>query len=104
MIYYDRIEVSGRIDFNKKKSASREFDVCHSWYFLNYIFKFQPNVCDRCHDLLMMSVNLSDIVISNIKGSNYRFIISLISKNEIINLLQNADLNEKIRALSIKKI
>ena len=50
-----------------------------------------------------MSVNLSDIVISNIKGSNYRFII-LISKNETINLLQNADLNEKIRALSIKKI
>ena len=52
----------------------------------------------------MMSVNLSDIVISNIKGSNYRFIISLISKNETINLLQNADLNEKIRALSIKRI
>ena len=52
----------------------------------------------------MMSVNLSDIVISNIKGSNYRLIISLISKNETINLLQNADLNEKIRALSIKKI
>ena len=52
----------------------------------------------------MMSVNLSDIVISNIKGSNYRFIISLISKNETTNLLQNADLNEKIRALSIKKI
>ena len=51
-----------------------------------------------------MSVNLSDIIISNIKGSNYRFIISLISKNETINLLQNADLNEKIRALSIKKI
>ena len=87
-----------------KKSASKEFDVCHSWYFLNYIFKFQPNVCDRCLDLLMMSVNLSDIVISNIKGSNYRLIISLISKNETINLLQNADLNEKIRALSIKKI
>ena len=52
----------------------------------------------------MMSVNLSDIVISNIKGSNYQFIISLISKNETTNLLQNADLNEKIRALSIKKI
>ena len=103
MIYYDRIEVFGRNDFNKRKCI-KEFDVCHSWYFLNYIFKFQPNVCDRCHDLLMMSVNLSDIVISNIKGSNYRFIISLISKNEIINLLQNADLNEKIRALSIKKI
>ena len=40
-------------------------------------------------------MNLSDIAILNIKGSNYRFIISLISKYEAINLLQNADLTEK---------
>ena len=43
----------------------------------------------------MMSINLSDIPISNIKGSNYCCIINLISKNEAINLLQNADLTEK---------
>ena len=30
-------------------------------------FKYQPNVCNRCHDLLMMSINLSDIAILNIK-------------------------------------
>ena len=29
--------------------------------FLNKGFKFQPNVCNRCLDLLMMSMNLSDI-------------------------------------------
>ena len=34
--------------------------------FLNYSLKFQPNVCSRCDDLLMMSVNLSDIAILNI--------------------------------------
>ena len=43
----------------------------------------------------MMYVNLSDIVILNIKGSDYHCIISLIRKNESINLLQNADLTEK---------
>ena len=43
----------------------------------------------------MMSVNLSDIAILNIKGADYRCIIGLISKNEAINLLQNADLTEK---------
>ena len=64
-------------------------------YFLNYSFKFQSNVCNRCHDLLMTSMNLSDIVILNIKGSDYRCIISLFSKNEAINLMQNADLTEK---------
>ena len=46
-------------------------------------------------DLLMMSMNLSDIAILNIKGSDYRCIISLISKNEPVNLMQNADLTEK---------
>ena len=29
--------------------------------FLNKGFKFQPNVCNRCLDLLMVSMNLSDI-------------------------------------------
>ena len=57
-------------------------DICHYRYFLNYSFKFQPNVCKRCHDLLMMSMNLSGIAILNIKASGYCCIISLISKNE----------------------
>ena len=38
--------------------------------FLNYTFLFQLNISDRCHDLLMMSINLSDIAILNIKGSD----------------------------------
>ena len=43
----------------------------------------------------MMSMNLNDIAILNIKCSDYRCIISLISKNEAINLMQNADFTEK---------
>ena len=102
MIYYDRVDISEGIDVNKT-SASKECDVCRYWYFLTYSLKFQPNVCNRsfkfqpntcngCHDLLIMSVNLND---TNIKGSVYCSVISLISKNEAINLLQNADLTEK---------
>ena len=94
MIYYDRIDVSEGIDVNKT-SASKEYDICHYLYFLNNSFKFQPNVCNRYQDLLMLSVNLSDSAILNIKVSNYHCFISLISKNEAINLLQNADLTEK---------
>ena len=40
-------------------------------------------------------MNLSDITVLNNKSSDYCRIISLISKNEAINLLQNADLTEK---------
>ena len=45
MLYFDRIDVSEKIDINKA-SASKEYDICHYWYFLNYSFKFQPNAID----------------------------------------------------------
>ena len=47
----------------------------------------------------MTSMNLSTIVILNIKGSDYRCIISRVSKNEGINVMQNADLTKKIGTL-----
>ena len=62
MLYYDRIDVSEGIDVNKT-SKSKECNICHFWHFLNKGFKFQPNVCNRCHDLLIMSMNLSNIAI-----------------------------------------
>ena len=43
----------------------------------------------------MISTNLSDIAILNIKGSGYHCIISLISKNEAIKVMQNVNLTEK---------
>ena len=95
MLYYDRIEFFEGIDVNKR-SASTECDICHNWYFLNYSYTFQPNVCNNCHELLMMSVNLSHIAFLNIKGSKCCCIISLINKNETMNLLQNADLTKKV--------
>ena len=98
MLYFYRIGVSEGIDVNKT-CASKKCDICHYCYFLNLSFKFQPNVCNRYYDLLMMSMNLSDIAILNIKGSDYRCIISLISKAETINLMQNADLTEKTGTL-----
>ena len=46
-------------------------------------------------NVLMMSMNLTNIAILNIKDSDYRCIISLISKKEAIKLMQNAELTEK---------
>ena len=93
MLYYDRIEISEGIDSDKTSALKIYF--CHYWYFFNYSFKFQPNVCNKCHDLLIISVSLSDIAVLNIKGSLYCFIISLISKIQAKGLMQNADLTEK---------
>ena len=94
MLYFNRIDISEGTDI-KKTSTTKECDIYHYSYFIDYSFKFQPNVCNRCHDLILMSMNLSDIAILNIKNCNYRCIISLISKNEAINVIQNADLTEK---------
>ena len=52
-----------------------------------------------------MSMNLSDTAILNIKDSDYCCIISLINKNEAVNIMQNAELTEKSRILwSIKNL
>ena len=94
MLYFDRIDISEDNDVNKI-SVSKEWHTYYYWYFLNYSFKFQTNVCIRCHDLLMMFMNLNNIAILNIKGFGYHCIIGLISKNEVINLIQNANLTKK---------
>ena len=86
MLYFEGIDVSKGIDVNRA-AVSKNSGICHYWYFLNYSFKFQANVCDRCHNLLMMSMNLSDIAILNIKGSNYSWIISIIRENKGMKLI-----------------
>ena len=95
MLYYYRIDVSDRIDVNK----TNECDICHYWYFLHKGFKFQLYVRNECHVLLMMSKNLSDIAILNIKCSDYHCIVTGISKSEAINLMRNINLLEKNGAL-----
>ena len=97
MLYYDRLDVSGGMDINKT-SRSKESGVCHYWYFLNYSFTFQPNVYNRCHDLLVIPMNFRYWNF-NIKASDYGCIIGLIRKNEAINLMRNADLTEKCGTL-----
>ena len=85
MLYQDRIDVFKRIDGNKT-NESKDCDVCHYCYFLDRAFKFQTYVCNGYHDLLMMSTNLDDIAVLNIKGVDSCCIISGISKSEAINL------------------
>ena len=94
MLYYDRIDVLEGNDINKT-SESKECDFCHCWYFLDKGFKFQQYVSNRCYDVLMMSLKLSDIAVLYINGADYRCIISGISTSEVVNLLANADLTKK---------
>ena len=87
MLYCDRIDVFEEIDINIT-SASKECDICHYWCFLNKRYKVQIYVCDRCHDLWMMSMNLSTFGILEFITADYRCIFSGISKSEAITYFQ----------------
>ena len=77
------------------KELMKECDICYYWHFLDKGFMLQPCVFNRCHDLIMMPMNLSDIYILNIKNADYHCIINGISISDTRKLLQNTDLTEK---------
>ena len=64
-------------------------------FFFDKAFKFQRNVCNGCDDVLMISINVNQIAILNIKGAYYYCVINGINKSDAVNLLQNADLTKK---------
>ena len=66
ILYFNRIDVFEGNDVNKT-SKSKEYGICHYWYFLSKEFHFQLDVYNRCRDELMMSMDVSNIAILNKK-------------------------------------
>ena len=89
MLRYQKIDISEGIDVNKT-NASKEYEVCHYWFFKDIGFKFQEHVCNKCHDLLTIVYSLKDIAILNPKGNTYRCILMGTSKNEGLKRLNNS--------------
>ena len=70
MLQYERINISEEIDFDKS-DKSKESMICHYWYFKDIGYKYEPHVCNKCHDLLIV-YDLKNFMILNIKGVHYR--------------------------------
>ena len=70
MLQYQKIDVSEGIDVNKT-SASKEYELCHYWFFKDVGFKFEEHVCNKCHDLLMMTDSLKNIAILSAKRNYF---------------------------------
>ena len=94
MLQYERIYVSEGIDTNKT-SASKECMLCHYWYFKDVGFKFEPYVCNKCHDVLMTTYELKSIAILNVKRVDFRCILWGLSRNEAVNRRDNSVLEDK---------
>ena len=97
MLEYDRIDISERIDINNT-NESNECDICHYWYFLDKSFKYEPYLCNGCHDLMQKAMNFNVAIVS-IKGNDYRIYFWYISKDDAISILKNSNLSGKTGGL-----
>ena len=41
----------------------QECMICHYWYFLGKGYKYEPEVCNSCHDISMKAYELENIAI-----------------------------------------
>ena len=96
MLEYDRIDISGGIDINKT-NASKGCDICHYWYFLDKGFKYEPYLCNGCHDLMQKAMNFNDVAIVSIKENDYRIHFWYMSKDDAVKLMKNSNLNENLK-------
>ena len=80
MLQYEKSDVSEGIDVNKTYQ-SKEYELCHYWFFKDVGFKFEQHVCNRCHDLLTMG----HMAILNTEGTTLGCLLRSTRKNEALN-------------------
>ena len=70
MLEYERIDISVGIDVSKI-NLSKKCDICHYWYFKDIGFKYEPYLCNVCHDLMQKAMSFNNIAIVYIKENTY---------------------------------
>ena len=40
--------------------------ICHYWYFQDIGYKFEPHLCNKCHDISMMAYELKNTATVNV--------------------------------------
>ena len=103
-IYYPQVylddalyQIFKRIDcgeFIDHSGSGVKCMICHYSYFSDG-FKYQPYVCNGCHDFSMTVMNLSDFFVVTIKGVDYRVYISGAGKKAAVFILKNSELGNK---------
>ena len=94
MLQYERIDISEGIDFDKT-NKSVECMISHYLYFKDIGFKYQPYVCNGCHDFSTIVQNIDDFLIFRVKSIDYRWCVVNMSKKDAISLLNNSVLDNK---------
>ena len=77
----------------------KESNICHYWYFKDTGFKYEPCLCNGCHDLMQKALSSNDAAIFYAKGRAYRIHFWHMSKNDAISIMNNSILIDKKGAL-----
>ena len=94
MLKYDRIDISEGTDVNKT-NILKEYDICHFSYFKDIGFKYEPYLCNGCHDLMQKAMSFNNIAIDYVKRNAYRIHFWYMSKNGAINIMNSSNLVDK---------
>ena len=94
MLEYDRIDISEWIDVNKA-NLSKECDICHYWYFKDIGFKYEPYLCNGCHDLMQKAMSFKNIAMVYVKESSYRIHFCYMSKDDPILIMNGFNFVDK---------
>ena len=94
MLQYEKIDIFEESDINKA-NESKECDIFHYLYFKDIGFKYEPHLCNGCHDLMKKAMNINDVAIVSVKGNDYRIHFWYMSKDDAISILNNSNLKDK---------
>ena len=94
MLEYEKIDISEGVDVNKT-NLSKECGICHYWYFKDIGFKYEPGLCNGCHDLMQKAISFNNISIVYIKANAYRINFCYISKDDATNIMNGSNLIDK---------
>ena len=82
LYWFKQIDLSEGIDVVKSNN-SREC-IFHHYCYFNHGFKFQNFVCNGCHDLLMLCLNISNVAIFSVTGINFWIFLTLANLKQLI--------------------
>ena len=98
ILEYNRIDILEGIDVNKT-SESKGCDICHCWYFKDIGFRYEPYLCNGCHNVMQKAMSFNKVAVLYVKGSAYRIHFWCMSKDDAINIMNGSNLVDKMDVL-----
>ena len=94
MLEYERIDISEGIDVDKT-NLPKECDICCYWYFKDIGFKYEPYLCNGCHDLMPKAMSFNNVAIVYVKGNACRINFWYMSIDDPVNIMNGSNTVDK---------